>query len=691
MLKFFYKYIVLKFPRLVLALLIMGMFYMGYQATRLEIDASAETLVLEDDKDLRISREINDRYETQDFLFITLTPKADLLDTSTLNDIRDLKTELEKLKWVESVTTILDVPLLESPPKPVKEMLKHVPTLETPGVDMGLAKNELLNSPIYRNLLVSPDFKTTAMQVNLYEDKAWNDFIKRRYRLREKQKDGSITPKETAELARLQVDFKFHRDRVRAKQHDNIEQVREVLEHHRDKGELFLGGVSMIADDLVTFIKDDLRYFGLGVLAFLIITLWVIFRQKRWIVLPVITCFFSVLTTSGLLGMFGWEVTVISSNFISLQIIITMAITIHLIVKYRELITANPEASQHELVLESVLSMATPCLFMVLTTVAGFCSLLLSNMLPVINFGWMMSAGIFVTLFLTFLIFPAVLILLPKEQPNMSFETRFRLTRFLANITERSGRGIIVASTVLLAVCVVGMLQLMVENSFISYFKESTEIYQGMKVIDQQLGGTTPLDIVLRFDEQGGGEPPAPQADASAADSPEDPEEEAAGDDFEEFDEFEAEFEAAKGKAQYWFTSYKMAQVERVHDYLEQIPEIGKIMSLGTMLKVGKTLNDGEPLDNFKLALIYNELPERFRKIILDPFVSVENNEVRYSIRVVDSDPNLRRDKLLKDIRHDLINKLELDEKNFNISGIMVLYNNMLQSLFSSQILTLGA
>ncbi|MDH5560491.1 MAG: MMPL family transporter [Deltaproteobacteria bacterium] len=676
MLRVIYKSYILKYPKAVILILIGMTLFLGYEATKLEVDASAETLVLEDDKDLKLSRLIDKRYSGSDFLVITFTPKEELLSDRTLNTLKRLKKDLLALKGVKSVVSLLDVPLLESPPMPIKELLKDVPSLETPSIDKKLAKIEFINSPIYRELLVSADFKTTALQVNLHEDEAYRGMINRRYELRQLEKEEKIADSERTELDKIQVDLKTLRDKMRIIQHENILEVRTVMDQYREEGELFLGGVSMIADDLVTFIKNDLSIFGIGVLIFLIITLWVIFRQIRWVVLPIICCGFSVVATCGILGMFGWEVTVISSNFISLQIIITMALTIHLTVRYRELIGINPDWPQEELVLEAALFMAKPCFFAIVTTMAGFCSLILSGILPVIDFGWMMTAGIGVSLILTFLLFPTILILLEKIPPNITFESHFTFTSKLADLTAKFGNPILIISGVILILSIVGASRLMVENSFIDYFKESTEIYQGMEIIDQQLGGTTPLEVVLNFPE-GDQESPVP--------------ENGSGDGNDEFDDFEEEFEAEKNQAQYWFTSDKMRQVEKLHDYLDSLPETGKVLSLGTMLKIGEKLNDGEPLDNFKLALIYNELPEDYRKIILDPYVSIEHNQARVSIRIRDSDPNLRRNELLKKIRSDLTDKLNFTDKEVQVTGIMVLYNNMLQSLFNSQILTLGA
>ncbi|MBU2649095.1 MMPL family transporter [bacterium] len=680
MLRRFYDKVILQYPITVLLLIIVAIGLLGYQARKLEIDASAETLTLEDDKDLSLSRLYNERFKTQDFLVITFTPQGDLLADETLDTIRKLRADLLKLERVESVNTILDVPLMESPPLPVKEMVKNVPTLESPNIDKTLARKELLSSPIYKNNLVSPDFKSTAILVNLHDDTKWQAFIKQRNALREKEKDGTITAAEQQELDNIIVDFKAYRNLMRDKDHNNILQVRALIKKYSSHAKLFLGGVTMIADDLITFIKNDLSTFGLGVLAFLIITLWTIFRQLRWILLPILCCSFSVIATCGLLGLFDWEVSVISSNFISIQLIITMAMTIHLIVRYRELSEEMPQADQRELILEATLSMAKPCLYAILTTMAGFCSLVLSGIRPVISFGWMMTAGIGVSLILTFLLFPTVLMQMKKILPNRAFESHFTVTKRMADFTEHHGSAIIGVSALILILSIVGSSRLMVENSFIDYFKKTTEIYKGMKMIDQQLGGTTPLDIVIDLEKDDAGKKPAPVAAKKTESGEKD-----------ELDEFEEEFKAEGKQAQYWFTSEKMARVEKVHDYLESIPELGKVMSLGTMLKVGKTLNDGKPLDNFLLALIYNELPEQFRKIVLSPFVSVEHDQARFTVRVRDSEPTLRRDALLKRIRQELTTKVGIKPENVHLAGMMVLYNNMLQSLFDSQILTLGA
>ncbi|UCD89211.1 MAG: RND family transporter [Desulfobacterales bacterium] len=671
----FFNNIILNRAKLILILLFIGIAFLGYNAKNFRLDASAETLVLENDVDLRYSRLIDSRYGLQDYLLMTYTPDDDLFSEKVLANLTRLRDELKQLDRVSAVVSILDVPLLESPPVPIKELASNVRTLESPSVDKYLARKEFKASPLYQNLLISPDLKTTALQIKFSQDKLYENLRTRRDYFRNKQATGRLIAEEKAEFKNVSEQFQEYRDKKRTYRHQDIAAIRDIMEKYRKDAELFLGGVSMIADDLISFIKNDLKVFGLGVFFFLVITLSLIFRKVRWIILPMLCCAFSVIAMMGLLGMFGWEVTVISSNFISLQLIITLAITIHLIVRYRELHFLHPETEQRKLVLDSACLMLTPCLYAALTTIAGFGSLLFCDILPVRTFGWMMSAGITVSFLFTFVFFPAVLMLLRKKYKPARHHPNISLTAALARFTEAHGRLILVISIIIFVFSGIGISRLAVENSFIDYFKHTTEIYQGMKVVDQRLGGTTPLDVVIRFDDiETSTETAAPVA---------------GGEDASEFDTFD-EFDEAEKEDKYWFTTEKMARIEDIHDYLDGLPEIGKVLSLGTMNKIAKKLNNNQPLDNFKLALLYGETPDKFKNMVLNPYVSLEHNEVRFTARVKDSEKTLKRDKLLKKIRHELVSKLGLQEEHFNLSGMLVLYNNMLQSLFGSQILTLG-
>jgi len=475
---------------------------------------------------------------------------------------------------------------------------------------------------------------------------------------------------------------------MNAIQHRNIKAIRAIIAQYRSQADIFLGGISMIRDDMITIIKNDLKMFGAGVFILLVVMLGIIFRRIRWVVLPMLCCFLSVIAMMGVLSVFKWDVTVISSNFISLQLIITLAIVVHLIVRFREFQNTLPQADMRTLVKKTVHSKFIPCLYAVLTTIAGFSSLVFCDIKPVIHFGWMMSAGIFLSLILTFVLFPASLMLLKRdEKPSHAKSFNFSFTDLLARFTQSHSLAIIIATLICSILIIAGVTRLRVENSFIDYFKESTEIYQGMKVIDLKLGGTTPLDVIVQFD-------------ISDAQNLSDKNSEPENDEIYELDEEDKEFyaeldaemeeEDEEDENKYWFMDDRMKIVESVHDYLEGLPETGKVLSLGTLLKIARKLNDGKSLDSFELAVLYTKLPDDYKNQILMPFVSFEKNEARFTVRIKDSMKSLQRDPLLKQIRHDLAHKLNLKKEQFRLAGAMVLYNNMLQSLFDSQISTLG-
>jgi len=704
--------VVLGHPKTVIFCMLVALGLFAFGARGFRLDASAETLVLENDEDLRYSRLISSRYGQHDFLVLTYTPQNDLFSPDTLATLARLRDDLRSLKNIVSVLSILDVPLLESPPVPLKELTGELPTLgrrqgglNSPAVDVNLARVELRESPFYRDLLLSSDSQTTALLINFSDDDVYQDLLQRRNELRVKKADGSLTPAERAELKSITERFRQRRDEIRRQRHQDIKAIRAIMDNYRRDADLFLGGVGMIADDMITFIKNDLKVFGLGVLLFLILMLFIIFRKVRWILLPILCCVVSAICMIGLLGWFGWEVTVISSNFISLQLIMTMSLVIHLIVQYRELLIRNPQESNRQLILDTMQTKVIPSVYAFLTTIVGFASLLSCDILPVITFGWMMIVGLIVSLIVTFLLFPSVLMLMPKETLTLrQWRTaaegqRFPLTSILAKFTEAHGVLILGISGLVLISSIIGISRLEVENCFIDYFDENTEIYRGMKVIDQHLGGTTPLDVIIDFEAAvtplaSDGPDAAPQQLPTDINTAAEPTSEPAGgaqlvQGDEIFDEFD-ELEKAAMDQKYWFNAAKMARVKAVHTYLENLPETGKVLSLGTMLAITERLNNGKPLDSFELALLYSETPDEFKTMLIKPYVSVEHNQVRFWVRVRDSEKTLRRNELLKRIKAYLPSILELDEDHVHLAGLLVLYNNMLQSLFGSQILTSG-
>jgi predicted RND superfamily exporter protein len=670
-----YDTLVLHNPKLVLAALLAILVFFAYHTKDFGLDASADSLLLEDDADLKVFREIHERYPSSDLLIVTYTPDKDLFSDEALESLGRLRAELRTVTGVDTVFTLLDAPLFKNSDVPFTELINDIPSLETPGIDRGKARDELLGSPIFSELIVSLDGQTTALLLGLVENQRYNSLLKSRNELREKQRDTGLTAAEQRTLERISGEYDQAHQALNEQRRIDIARIREIIEPYRRDGVLYLGGVPMITDDMVTFVRNDLIVFGGGVLVFLILVLTAIFRQPRWIVLPLLSCAYAGTIMIGVLGLIGWQVTVISSNFLALMLIITISMNIHLIVRYRQLHRDRPDDDQAALVGTTTHKMAKPCLYTALTTIIGFSSLVVSDIKPVIDFGWMMSAGLVVTFITSFLLFPALLMVMGKSTARPAAESAaFLLPSYLARLTETQGNKILVLAVILSVVSAVGIAQLRVENSFINYFSQDTEIYQGLKLIDEKLGGTTPLEILIKFEDDSAGFLTDEELEGMT----------------EAEIQFEREYaEIFASTPEYWFTVYKIQRIKEVHDYLEGLPEIGKVLSLASPVRVVEEIAE-EELDAFQLALLYTKIPSDVRQSLIDPYLSIADNEARLMARVLDSKPGLRRKELLETVRRDLVEKLGFEERDVVVSGLLVLYNNMLQSLFTSQIKTIG-
>jgi predicted RND superfamily exporter protein len=676
----YYDALVLKRPGITLLLVALVSAFFAWHVPDFKLDASADSLVLENDQALRYYRAVRARYGSDDNLIVTYTPDRDLFSTAVLADLRDLRNSLTALQRVESVFNLLDVPLISSPPVTLTEMRQQIRTLDSPETDRKLARQELVSSPLFRNYLISQDGRTTALQVNFRRDETWHSLLERRDRLREQRLNNKLTSQETAELATVSRQFDAYSAGLLDQQSEDIATIRGILDRHREHARLYLGGVPMIVADSIAFIRHDLNTFGVGVLCFLVIILAVAFHKPRWVFLPMMTCLVTGVVMIGWLGLVDWPVTVVSSNFISLLLIITLSLTIHLIVRYRELHADNPGASQYDLVRETVRTKALPCFYTAITTMVAFASLLFSGIRPVIDFGWMMAIGIALAFILAFTLFPATLMFLQPGVPAARRDITAAITHFFARLIKRYRKSIPVAFAIVVVLSIMGINMLSVENRFIDYFKESTEIYRGMELIDRTLGGTTPLDVII---------------DAPAEAEPDPDEEEFPDDPFMDAPFMDDIFSPEEDDAgitgsSYWFNSYHLGEVAAIHDYLDGLPETGKVLSIITATRILETFNKGKPIDDFFLAILYKKLPEDTRKALFTPYMSEDGNQLRFGIRVFESDPSLQREELLRKIRHHLTAEMGLEDTQVHVSGMLVLYNNMLQSLFRSQILTLG-
>ena len=664
-----YKKIVTDFSKITLFFLIVLIIFSLYHSKNFNLDASSDALLLEGDPDLKYLREVNQTYGSKDFLVLTYTPVSKFTDKETILNLQLLKSKIEKLSWVDSVITIIDIPLLNSTDEGLMERLKNYKTLAYPEIDRQRGFDEIINSPIYKNYVISEDGKTSGIVVYLKKDERLVEYIKIKDKYFNQSIETGLSKEEKNNYKKFIKEYEDYKNLYNIRNHQNITEIRDVIGKYGENAKIYLGGIPMIADDMMSYIKSDIVVFGIGVFIFIILTLWFIFRNLKWVLMPLLGCATSVIIMIGLLGLIGWKVTVISSNFIALMLILNMAMNIHLTVRFLQLKKEFPNLSKSEAIFESSKKMMLPILYTVLTTICAFLSLVFSGIKPIIDFGWMMTLGLIISLLVTFLLLPSLISLLASEnEVGLKDTEKSIITSTLASFTKKNKITIYGSTFLIIIFSVIGILKLEVENSFINYFDKDTEIYKGMKKIDDDLGGTTPLNIILKFPSNI---------------------EETQGEE-DEFDEWEEENKNnAEDKAKYWFTRDKMDKIIKVHDYLDSLPEVGKVLSFGSILRVAENLNN-KKLQSLEIAVLYSKIPDELKKEIISPYISVEKDEARISLRIKDSLKNLRRNDLINKINSELNTKLGLEKNEYKLAGVLILFNNLLQSLFKSQILTLG-
>ncbi len=669
-----YKNIVIDKPKFTLSILILLLLGFAYFSKDFQLDASSDTLLLENDPDLKYLREVNKKYGSKDFLVLTYThePSESFKSENTIKNIALLKNSLENLSWVNNVITILDVPLLKNNDDPLAERIKNFKTLLSSDVDLERGFDEIINSPVYKDFVVSSDGKTSGILVYIKSDEKMSELIKTKEDYLERKLKGQLKSDEKLAYKSFLSEYNNYKKLYNKKNHQNINEIRKIIKDHPSPGKLekkssdiypiiHLGGIPMIADDMMTFIKNDIVVFGAGVFLFIIFTLWFVFRSLVWVLVPLLSCFFSVLIMIGFLGLVGWKVTVISSNFIALMLILTMAMNIHMSVRYLQFRKDNPEISNNMALDWTSKKMFWPILYTVLTTICAFLSLIFSGIKPIIDFGWMMTVGLLVSMSVTFTLLPSLLNILTEKTFKYKEQKKSFITYFLGRVAQKNTLSIYSSVVIIIIVSIFGITKLEVENSFINYFDNETEIYKGMRLIDEELGGTTPLDVIVKF-----------------------PIKEEEEEDEDDWGEKETD------DSKYWFTRDKIDKITKVHDYLDSLDSVGKVISFASIVRVAEDLSGGKKLQGLEMGVLYTKIPDSIKKEIIDPYISIENNEARIGLRIIDSKEDLRRNELIIKINNDLEKDLGLDRNEFKLAGVLILFNNLLQSLFKSQILTLG-
>ena len=625
MFAYIYKKIIIDFSKITLLFLSLLVIFSLYQSKNFNLDASSDALLLEGDPDLKYLREVNQIYGSKDFLVLTYTPVSSFIEKETILNLQLLKSKIEKLTWVDSVITVIDVPLLKSSDEGLMERLKNYKTLAYPEIDRKRGFDEIINSPIYKNYVISEDGKTSGIIVYLKKDERLSEYLNIKEKYFIQSKNVGLSSQEKINYKKFLKEYEEYKNLYNTRNHQNITEIRDVISKYGENAKIHLGGIPMIADDMMSFIKSDIIVFGIGVFIFIILTLWFIFRNIKWVVMPLLGCVTSVIIMIGLLGLIGWKVTVISSNFIALMLILNMAMNIHVTVRFLQLRKELPQLKKDEAIFQSSKKMMLPILYTVLTTICAFLSLVFSGIKPIIDFGLMMTLGLLVSLLITFLLLPSLINLLSLENEiDIKDTEKSYITSSLGSFAKNNQFIIFGTTSIIIILSIIGILKLEVENSFINYFDKETEIYKGMKKIDDDLGGTTPLNIIVKF-------PKLSQKKIEQDD---------------EFEEWEEENESNEDKSKYWFTRDKMDKIIKVHDYLDSLPEVGKVLSFASILRVAEDLNNKE-LQSLEIAVLYSKIPEAIKSEIISPYISVDNNEARISLRIKDSLENLKRNDLI--------------------------------------------
>ncbi len=636
----------------------------------INVDASPDSLLLDSDPDLEYYREVHREYGTDEYIIIGFEPKKGLYAPETIDFVHQLTQELNNISGVSAVTSVTNVPLLQQIYRDKNKGVSNFLNLATPDVDLQVAQKEFSTSPLYANNLVSKDTETTAIKIDILKNEKLVSLLFEKYQLFDEIESANEPNDELKrKLDKINAEIPIQRARINNRYKEVLTDVRHIIDTHQGHGNFYLAGAPLLAHDIKTFVNNDIRVFGLSIIAIMLLVLFVFFRKVTWVFLALACAFLNVFMVAGLIGLLGLQLTIISSNFVALLIIFSITLSIHVIIRYQEVSAKNPSADKNNLI-ESIRQIAIPCLYMVLTSAIAFFSLIVSDIQPVINFGLIMVMGLFCAFLLTFTVLPSLIKLI---NPEINAEREGKPSKFLATILDLVMNNKTLFTLGLIAIfatSLFGISQITVENRFIDYFKSNTDIYQGLVLVDEKLGGTVPLELLLE--------------------SPEVTSEEEIDEDDEFADYLEAAEEDNFTQQSYWYNRRGISKVRKIHEYLEELDQVGKVLSISSTEKVFRQVNKGEELEDFHLAVVYKKVPDRIRNVLISPYISKEGNQARILARIKDSDRTLIRNDLLNKIREDVNQNLIADGESLRLSGISVLYNNVLQSLYRSQILTLG-
>ena len=632
-----------------------------YFTFNIKLDASSDTLILKNDKTFEYFEYYNNIFPSKNFLILAVKSNKNI-DENYLQNVQKLNEKIKNLKNIESTLTILDAPILLSNNITLSELANSaIETIRNTNIDNDIILDEFSNSPILKDQLINKDKNLTS--IIIYTKK--NDNLKE-LRIKKNQNELNKDERKNIEKKYNLEKIKYNNDRDKL-----ILDIREIISTENNEYKYYLGGIDMIASDTISFVKNDIKIFGFAVLIFIVFVLFLIYRDIKWVIIPLITTVYSVLFMTGFVGFMKWEITAISSNFISLMLILSISMNIHIVNHYRIHSIDNTITNK---LYYTMTKMFWPCLYTGLTTIVAFSSLLFSNIKPIIDFGFIMVFALLFIFLSSFTILPLLISFFPKIKKDKI--KRFFILDLFYKISIKNTYIIFSINLIFICFSIYGINKLNVENSFINYFKSNTEIHKGMKLIDTELGGTTPIDVIIKFNKD--------KFDIDINDNIENNDEDLI---FEDEIFLEEDLFSENISEESWFTDEKIITIKKIHQYLESRKEIGKVQSIYSLIEMGNLINKKE-LTNFEISILYKEMPENYKIRLINPFLSTENNMVKINARVKDS-YEINRNQLIFEIKKYIESEFN-NVDTFEINGLLVLYNNMLQSLFDSQLKSFG-
>ena len=614
------------------------------------IDASSDTLVAQNDEQFKYFNFYNKIFTSDNFLVLAVKKQGEI-EKDFIDNFETISSKLIKLEPVSHVFSFIDAPILFLNNTSLTSLSSdNIENIKNTDLNINDVIKEFRNNPVYKDQLLNENADVFSIVIYLNKNLELLLAI-------ENFKNSMISKKEYLKIKQ------FHDE----KRNILIKNIRQIIDEADKKHSYYLGGVEMIANDVINFVKKDILIFSISVVLIIIAVLFFIFRQIKWVIISLLTSSYAIIVIFGILGLSQIEVTAISSNFSALIFILSISMNIHIINYYRLL-----EYNENNLSV-TLKNMFWPCFYTTLTTMVAFGSLIITDIKPIIDFGFIMLISLIISLLCSFTILP-LCILLFSLNTNQKTNIAVLKINFISLVSNHSKK-IFVSSFFLFIISIYGGLNLGVENSFVNYFKKDTEIYKGMKLIDEELGGTTPLDIVLTFNT----------SDESLI-SIEDEEEIIDDSEFE--DDFLDEDIFSNNTSDIWFSEDKIEMISIVHRYLENKNEVGKVQSIISLIELADLINK-VPLNTFELSVLYNEIPETYKQDLIYPYLVIDENMAKITARIKDSE-DINRKNIINDIKNFIENNKNSSLENYKVNGLLVLYNNMLDSLFESQIKSLG-